>query len=145
MLLIWRWICFYPPRPGNTQENQPITSLKPRIFANTTVTNNKVKDFAIRLPFCSNLLWCKRNELTTNKLSIFLSVTDFANHAKFVFVAIVSCLRISNCNKRIKTTQPSVAFAWRVVRWGKRHRHSPNFYCKYSNVEKKLLWPRKTN
>ena len=33
MLLIWRWICFYPPRPENTAENQPtITNLKPRNF-----------------------------------------------------------------------------------------------------------------
>jgi len=26
MLLIWRWICFYPPRSENTEENQPITN-----------------------------------------------------------------------------------------------------------------------
>jgi len=44
MLVIWRWICFYPARPENTEENQPITNLKPRTFANTTFTNNKVKD-----------------------------------------------------------------------------------------------------
>jgi len=43
MLLIWRWICFYPARPENT-ENQPITNSKPRTFANTTVTSKKVKD-----------------------------------------------------------------------------------------------------
>jgi len=35
MLLIWRWICFYPTRPEN---------VKPRTFANTTVTGKKVKD-----------------------------------------------------------------------------------------------------
>jgi len=29
MLLIWRWICFYPARPENTEENQPIINLKP--------------------------------------------------------------------------------------------------------------------
>jgi len=44
MLLIWRWICFYPARPENTEENQPITNLKPQTFANTTVTGKKVKD-----------------------------------------------------------------------------------------------------
>jgi len=55
MLLIWRWICFYPTTPENTEENQSITNLKPRTFANTTVTNKKVKDFAIRLLFSSNL------------------------------------------------------------------------------------------
>ena len=55
MLLIWRWICFYPPRPENTEENQPITNLKRRTFANTTVTNRNVKDFAIRWALCSNL------------------------------------------------------------------------------------------
>jgi len=27
MLLIWRWICFYPARPENTEENQPITNV----------------------------------------------------------------------------------------------------------------------
>jgi len=55
MLLIWQWIYFYPAKSENTEENQPTTNLKPRTFANTTVTNKKVKDFAIRLPFCSNL------------------------------------------------------------------------------------------
>jgi len=44
MLLIWRWICFYPARPENTEENQSITNLKPRTFANTTGTGKKVKD-----------------------------------------------------------------------------------------------------
>jgi len=44
MLLIWRWICFYPARPENTEENQPITNLKPRTFASTTITSKKVKD-----------------------------------------------------------------------------------------------------
>jgi len=43
MLLIWRWICFYPARPENTEENQPITNLKPRAFANTTITSKKLK------------------------------------------------------------------------------------------------------
>jgi len=55
MLLIWRWICFYSARPEKTEENQPITNLKPRAFANTTVTSKKVKDFTRRLLFCSNL------------------------------------------------------------------------------------------
>ena len=55
MLLIWRTICFCPARPENTKENQPVTNLKPRTFANTTVTSKKVKDFTRRLPFCSNL------------------------------------------------------------------------------------------
>jgi len=54
MLLIWRWICFYPAKPENT-ENQPITNLKPRTFTNTTVTSKKVKDFNRRLFFCLNL------------------------------------------------------------------------------------------
>jgi len=54
MLLIWRWIRFYPARPENTDENQPITNLKPRTFANTTITNEKVKVFTRRLLLCSN-------------------------------------------------------------------------------------------
>jgi len=38
-------------------ENQPInnTNLKPRTFANTTVTSKKVEVFTRRLLFCSNL------------------------------------------------------------------------------------------
>jgi len=44
MQLIWRWICFYPARPENTEENQPITNLKQRTFANFPVTGKKVKD-----------------------------------------------------------------------------------------------------
>jgi len=40
---------------SNTEENQLITNLKPRSFANTTVTSIKVKDFIRRLLFCSNL------------------------------------------------------------------------------------------
>jgi len=55
MPLIWRWIGFYSARPENTEENQPITNLKPRTFSNTTVTSKKVKDFTRRLHFCSNL------------------------------------------------------------------------------------------
>jgi len=51
MLLIWRWICFYPARSENTEENQPITNLKSRTFANTKVTSKKVKDFTRRLLF----------------------------------------------------------------------------------------------
>jgi len=93
----------------------------------------------------SKFTWCKRNDLTNYKPSIFLSVADFANHAKFDFVASVSCLRISNCNKRIKTTQPSVTVSWRVARWGQKGVIPPVLYCKYSNVEQKLLWPRKNN
>jgi len=46
MLLIWRWICFYPARPENAEENQSITNLKPRTFANTTVIGKKAKDSA---------------------------------------------------------------------------------------------------
>jgi len=55
MLLIWRWICFYPARPEIAEEKQPITNLKPRTFTNITVTNKRVKVFTRRLLFCSNL------------------------------------------------------------------------------------------
>jgi len=84
MLLIWRWICFSPARPESTEENQPITNLKPRTFANTKVISKKVKDFTRRLLFLLRFISYKRNDLTTNKLSIFLSVAEVANHAKFV-------------------------------------------------------------
>jgi len=51
MLLIWRWICFYPARSENTEDKQPITNVKPRTFAKTTVTSKKVKDVTRRLFF----------------------------------------------------------------------------------------------
>ena len=54
-LVIWQWICFCPTRPENTGENQPITNLKPRTFANTTVTSKKAKVFTRTLLFCLNL------------------------------------------------------------------------------------------
>jgi len=44
MLLILRWICLCRVRPENTEENQPITNLNPRTFANTTDTGKNVKD-----------------------------------------------------------------------------------------------------
>jgi len=66
-------------------ENEFITNLKPRTFVNTTVVSKKVKVFTRRLLFFLRFMWCKRNDLTTNKLSIFLLVADFANHDKFVF------------------------------------------------------------
>jgi len=43
MLLIWRWICVYSAKPENTDENQPITTVKPRAFANTKVTSKELK------------------------------------------------------------------------------------------------------
>jgi len=85
MLLVWRWICFYPARPENTEENQPITNLKPRTFANTTVTGKKLKIHQ-KIAYLLKFIRCKWDYLTTTKLSIFLSVADFANHAKFVFL-----------------------------------------------------------
>jgi len=33
MPLIWQWICLYPARPQNADENQPIANYKPRTFA----------------------------------------------------------------------------------------------------------------
>ena len=42
-------------RQAKTGENQSITNWKPRISANTTVISEKVKIFARRLLFCSNL------------------------------------------------------------------------------------------
>jgi len=54
MLLIWRWICVYLAKPENTDENQPITTLKPRAFANTTVTSKELS-FHQKIAFSSNL------------------------------------------------------------------------------------------
>jgi len=83
MLLIWRWICFYPARPENTDENQPNTNFKLRTFAITTVTSKKVKVFTRKLLFCSNL-YVKQNDLTTKKakhfclLQISLTMPNFS-------------------------------------------------------------------
>jgi len=49
MLLIWRWICFYPARPENTEKNQPITNLKPRTFP---TPRSPVKKFKISPEDC---------------------------------------------------------------------------------------------
>jgi len=42
-------------KPANTDENQPITNLKPRISANTTVTSKNVKICSRWLHFCSKV------------------------------------------------------------------------------------------
>ena len=86
MLLIWRWICFYPASPGHTDENQPITNLKPCTNLRPHHRHHyKSWSFHQKIAFLLKFMWYKRNDLTTNKLSIFLLVADFANHAKFVF------------------------------------------------------------
>ena len=61
--------------------------LKPRTFANPTVTSKKVKISSEDCFFAQiyMMLAERSNDLTITKLSIFLSVADFANHAKFVF------------------------------------------------------------
>jgi len=70
-------------RPTNTGENQLITNIKPQISVNTTFTIKKLK-FAPEDCCLLKFVWFRPNDLT-NKLSILLSVKDFANHAKFVF------------------------------------------------------------
>jgi len=95
MLLIRRWICFYPARPENT-ENQPITNLKPRTFANTTVTGKKGKDSPEDYFFAQ----------------IDMMQAELSNNYQIcLFMASASCLRVCNCNKRFKTTQPSLTAA----------------------------------
>jgi len=46
--------------PENTEENQPITNLKPRTFANTTVTSKKAKVYTLFKKFskqyCGNFM-----------------------------------------------------------------------------------------
>jgi len=51
-----RWAETTDERAENKDENQPITNLKPRTFANTSVTSRKVKVFTRRLLFCSNYM-----------------------------------------------------------------------------------------
>jgi len=101
--------------------------------------------FHQKIAFLLKFIWCKRNDLTTNKLSIFLSVADFANHAKFVFVASVSCLLVCNCNKIQNHTAISNCCLARRQVGAKGAVIPPILNCKYSSVEQKLLWLRKTN
>jgi len=119
MLLIWRWICFYPARAENTEENQPITNLKPRTFANTTVTSKKSWSFHQKIALLLKFIWCKRNDLTTTKLSIFLSVADFTNHAKFVFSWPTWVVYGLQLQQEVQTT--------RVARWGQKAPSFPQF------------------
>jgi len=42
-------------------------------------------------------------------------------------MASVSCLQVCSCNKRFKTTKPSVTVAWRVARWEQKAPSSTNF------------------
>jgi len=66
MLLIWRWI-FYPARPECEGNNHPITNLKPRISANTTVTSKTFKGFQQKIAFLLKFLLCNRNDLATKQ------------------------------------------------------------------------------
>jgi len=72
MLLIWRWICFYPAWPENTEENQPITNLKPRTFANTMVTGKIVKDSPE--DYCFAQIYMMQVELSNNHQAKHFSV-----------------------------------------------------------------------
>jgi len=72
MLLIWRWICFYPARPEYTEEDQPITNLKPRTFASTTVTGKKVKDSSEDSFFSQ--MYMMQAELSNNHQTKYFSV-----------------------------------------------------------------------
>ena len=68
--------------PTNTGENHIITNVQPRISANTTFTIKKTTVCTRRL-FSAQI--CLISTDLTNKLRILLSVSDFANYAKFVF------------------------------------------------------------
>jgi len=72
MLLICRWICFCSARPENTEENQRITNLKPRTFANTTVTSKKVKDSPEEYFFAQ--IYMMQAELSNNRQTKHFSV-----------------------------------------------------------------------
>jgi len=54
--------------------------------------------------FTPTFMWWKSNDLTTDELSIFLSVADFANHDKHIFCGRREMYAGLNYNKRIKTT-----------------------------------------
>jgi len=72
-------------QPGQkTQRKQLITNSnhEPSPTPQSPVKKLKIHQ---KIAFLLKFIWCKRNDLTTTKLSIFLSVADFANHAKFVF------------------------------------------------------------
>ena len=139
MLLIWRWICFYPTRSENTDENQPIINLKPPTFANTTVTSKKARVFTRTLLFCSDFYdvsWM----IEQPNLSIFLSVADFANQGlREMSVGLQlqpkdqNHTAINHCCLTHSQVGAKGAFI------------PPFLDCKYSNVKQKLLWSRKIN
>ena len=120
-------ICFYPTKPENADENQPIANLKPRTFANTTVTGKKVS-FHQNIAFLLKFIWCKRNDRTTNKLSIFLSVADFANNAIIVFTWpawVVYGFAIATKGSK---PQPSATVVWLIARLGRKTSSFPQFW-----------------
>ena len=129
MLLIWRWICFYPAWPENP-ENQPITNLKPRTFAKITVTSRKAIVFTRRLLFCNQICMMQAEWSSNHWAKHFFVGCRFPSSTmlNFFFVASVSCLRVCSCNKRIKPTQPPVTVAWRVARWRQKAPSFPQFW-----------------
>jgi len=141
MLLTWRWICFYPTRPENTEENQPITYLKPRTFANTTVTSKKVKDLTRRLLFCSNIQYDTRGMIYQPlsqaffcRLQISLTMPNLSFYGQRELSTglqlqqkVQNHTAISNCC----LTRRQVGAKGTVI--------PPSLDCKYSIVEQKFL------
>ena len=135
-------------QPGQKTQRislSPIQNHEPSPTPRSPVKKLKIHQ---KSTFLLIFIWCKRNDLTTTKLSIFLSVADFANPCQVcLFMASVNCLRVAIATKGSKP-----------------HRHSHQqllpdaspggakggvipwiLDCKYSSVEQKLLWTRKTN
>ena len=101
MLLVWRWICYHPWQ--KTQMRRNTDGQKPKMRGQKTKMRISLSPIWNHEPsptpqspveklkyspedcFSAQIIWCKRNDLTTDKLSISLSAEDFANYAKFVF------------------------------------------------------------
>jgi len=140
-------------RPKNTDENHLITTLKPRISANTTFTTKKLK-CAPEDCFLLKFIWFTHYDLT-NKRRLLLLVKDFANHANFVCswpawsiygFAIATKGSKPSCRESIYYHRPHIL--WNVVGVAKMINFVLNFFpcLPNDNMERKLEeWSRDTS
>ena len=116
MLLILRWICFYPG-----QQAQVRISLSPiRNHESQPTTQLPVKKvmFAPENYFLLKFMWFEWIDLTIN-LRILLSVKDFANHAKFAFSWLAWAVYGTNDQNHMAGNLFSITghmYRWRVAK-----------------------------
>ena len=128
----------------NAEENQPITNLKPLTFSNTTVTR-KMLSFHQKIAFLLKFVWCKRNDLTNNQPSIFLSVADLLTIPNLSFRGQRELFTGLQLHQKDQNNTAISYCCLTRSQLGAKGAVIPSILdCKYSNVEKKFIWPRKT-